>query len=72
LRNKIIKESAHSFEPVNVIFAHNKGRTAVTLSRCEYIGDLAGKIDIQFEPQVGTSHFGDRLPKILIQASTPS
>jgi hypothetical protein len=65
LRNRLIKESRYSFKPVNVIFAHNKGRTAVTLSRCEYIGDLAGKIGFQFEPQPAVSPFGDHLPKRL-------
>jgi hypothetical protein len=65
LRNKLINESEHSFEPVNVIFVHNKGRTAVTLSRCEYLGHLGDKGGFQFEPQPGVSPFGDHLPKRL-------
>lgn len=63
--NTLIAESWHSFTPVNVIFAHNKGRTPVTLSRCEYIGDLTDEVGFQFEAQPGVSPFGDHLPKRL-------
>jgi hypothetical protein len=65
LRNTLTTESWHSFTPVNVIFAHNKGRTPVTLSRCEYIGDLTQEVGFQFEAQPSVSPFGDHLPKRL-------
>jgi hypothetical protein len=65
LRNRLIKESEISFEPVNVIFVYNKGRTAVTLSRCEHRGGLGGEIGFDFEPQPAVSRFGDHLPKRL-------
>ncbi len=65
LSNRIIDKPENSFEPVNVIFAHNEGRTAVTVSRCEYLGYLGDKIGFQFEPQPDVSPFGDRLPKRL-------
>jgi hypothetical protein len=64
-RNRIIDKPKNSFKPVNVIFAHNEGRTAVTLSRCEYLGYLGDKIGFQFEPQPDVSPFGDHLPKRL-------
>ncbi|MGH3685133.1 MAG: hypothetical protein ACRDSM_08780 [Pseudonocardiaceae bacterium] len=62
LHNKLAGNQK-TFNPVNVIFAHNKGRTAVTLSRCEYLGYIGEKIGFQFEPQPGVSPYGDHLPK---------
>ena len=65
LRNKLIIGSEYTFEPVHVIFARNKGRTAVTISRCEYLGGLGEEIGFQFEPQPSVSSFGHNLPKRL-------
>jgi hypothetical protein len=65
LRNTLINKSKNIFEPVNAIFVYNKGRTTVTLSRCEYSGDLGGKIGFDFEAQQAVSYFGDHLPKRL-------
>jgi hypothetical protein len=50
--------SSGEFSPVNAIFIHNGGRTAVTIRRCHYISDF-----FQFEPQPGVSPWGDHLPK---------
>jgi hypothetical protein len=50
--------------PVNAIFIHNRGQTAVTLSHCHYVSNLDG-VAFRFEPQPGASPRGDHLPKRL-------
>ncbi|MFJ6198849.1 hypothetical protein [Micromonospora sp. NPDC092111] len=51
--------------PVNAVFVRNTGRTAVTVSRCHYSGQLAPDNGFTFEPQPGASAWGDHLPKRL-------
>lgn len=46
--------------PVNVIFIHNKGRSAVTVSRCHYKSNF-----FIFEAGPGASQWGHHLPKRL-------
>jgi hypothetical protein len=53
--------------PVMAVFAYNKGRTPVTITRCEYISKLGGDVLFKFQPLPDASPFGDRLPKDLIQ-----
>jgi hypothetical protein len=53
-----MKPSAKQFRPVNAVFIHNAGRTAMTVRRCHYVSDF-----FQFEPQPGVSPWGDHLPK---------
>lgn len=46
--------------PVNAVFVRNKGRTAVTVSRCHYTSSF-----FTIEPQPDASRWGDLLPKRL-------
>jgi hypothetical protein len=51
-------------KPVNAIFIRNRGGTAVTVSRCQYVSEL-GDTGFKFEPQPAASPRGDHLPKRL-------
>jgi hypothetical protein len=61
--NEKTKDSLE-FNPVNAIFVHNQGLTAVTVSRCHYVSHF-GDVEFKFEPQSAASPRGDRLPKRL-------
>jgi hypothetical protein len=52
--------------PVNAIFVHNRGRSAVTVRRCFYYADLK-VTGFEFEPQPSSSAWGDHLSKRLDQ-----
>jgi hypothetical protein len=56
-------DKERDWTPVNVIFARNRGRMAVTVSRCFYIVELDLGTSFQFEPQPHASPWGDLLPK---------
>lgn len=58
------KQVGQGFSPVNAIFVRNRGRIAVTLSRCHYTADLGG-FGFRFEPQPAASSWGNHIPKRL-------
>ena len=39
---KVPASSDTTFQPVNVVFIRNQGRTGITVSRCTYLSDLGG------------------------------
>jgi hypothetical protein len=51
-------EDGPEFSPVNAIFVHNRGSSAVTVSRCHYVSDFGG-VGFKFEPQPAVSPRGD-------------
>ena len=63
-KRKAAPSAEPTFQPVNVVFVRNRGRTGITVSRCTYLSDLDGA-GFHFEPQPGASPYGDLLPKRL-------
>ncbi|MGA3565777.1 hypothetical protein [Melissospora conviva] len=52
-----------NWTPVNSIFVRNRGRSAISITRCTYSLTLSPTREFAFEPQPAASPWGDVLPK---------